>query len=157
MFEFGRELKRLFGADAVNAPRDGLTGGDASLLEPPDSLSFARLRSALTRAFDRLETGFEFNARWGTVVRLTREGEDHARLEVTNSIGAQERTMEGTGLGSQLIEAFAMQLEGEAKVITTDTEYTLSLVFRIEEITPLPVEDRTFVVLTSAARDGARH
>ena len=33
MFEFGRELKRLFGADAVNAPRDGLTGGDASLLE----------------------------------------------------------------------------------------------------------------------------
>lgn len=33
MFEFGRELKRLFGSDAVNAPRDGLTGGDASLLE----------------------------------------------------------------------------------------------------------------------------
>ena len=33
MFEFGRELKRLFGADAVNAPRDGLTGGDASLLK----------------------------------------------------------------------------------------------------------------------------
>lgn len=33
MFEFGRELKRLFGADAVDAPRDGLTGGDASLLE----------------------------------------------------------------------------------------------------------------------------
>lgn len=33
MFEFGRELRRLFGSDAVNAPRDGLTGGDASLLE----------------------------------------------------------------------------------------------------------------------------
>jgi len=33
MFEFGRELKRLFGSDAINAPRDGLTGGDASLLE----------------------------------------------------------------------------------------------------------------------------
>ena len=33
MFEFGRELKRLFGAEALNAPRDGLTGGDASLLE----------------------------------------------------------------------------------------------------------------------------
>ena len=30
MFEFGRELKRLFDADP---PRDGLTGGDASLLE----------------------------------------------------------------------------------------------------------------------------
>ena len=30
MFEFGRELKRLFHADG---PREGLTGGDASLLE----------------------------------------------------------------------------------------------------------------------------
>jgi tetratricopeptide (TPR) repeat protein len=33
MFEFGRELRRLFGADNLHAPRDGLTGGDASLLE----------------------------------------------------------------------------------------------------------------------------
>ncbi len=33
MFEFGRELKRLFGQEAVRPPRDGLTGGDASLLE----------------------------------------------------------------------------------------------------------------------------
>jgi tetratricopeptide (TPR) repeat protein len=31
MFEFGRELKRLFESDTP--PRDGLTGGDASLLE----------------------------------------------------------------------------------------------------------------------------
>ena len=33
MFEFGRELKRLFGAEGMNTPRDGLTGGDSSLLE----------------------------------------------------------------------------------------------------------------------------
>ena len=33
MFEFGRELKRLFGGEDFHAPRDGLTGGDASLLE----------------------------------------------------------------------------------------------------------------------------
>lgn len=33
MFEFGRELKRLFGHEALRPPRDGLTGGDASLLE----------------------------------------------------------------------------------------------------------------------------
>ena len=31
MFEFGREIKRLFAADAP--PRDGLTGGDPSFLE----------------------------------------------------------------------------------------------------------------------------
>lgn len=33
MFEFGRELKRLFGQDGLRAPHDGLTGGDSSLLE----------------------------------------------------------------------------------------------------------------------------
>lgn len=42
MFEFGRELKRLFGHEGVNAPRDGLTGGDASLLE---LLDFRMLRA----------------------------------------------------------------------------------------------------------------
>lgn len=33
MFGFGRELRRLFGADATSVHRDGLTGGDVSLLE----------------------------------------------------------------------------------------------------------------------------
>ncbi len=33
MFEFGRELKRLLGGDSVRPVRDGLTGGDAALLE----------------------------------------------------------------------------------------------------------------------------
>ena len=32
MFEFGREIRRLFGPSA-SAPRDGMTGGDAALLE----------------------------------------------------------------------------------------------------------------------------
>ncbi|WBU63822.1 sensor histidine kinase [Paracoccus aerodenitrificans] len=89
-------------------------------------------------------------------VELKRVDDDHARLEVTNSIGTQDREMDGTGLGSQLIEAFAEQLEGKAVTKATDTEFTLSLVFRTEEIRPLPIEDRA-VVLTSAARDGARH
>ena len=38
MFDFGRDLKKLFGVDAgaparAAAHRDGLTGGDTSLLE----------------------------------------------------------------------------------------------------------------------------
>lgn len=33
MFELGRELKKLFGADRLQAPQDGLTGGDSALLE----------------------------------------------------------------------------------------------------------------------------
>ncbi len=89
-------------------------------------------------------------------VKLTREGEDMARLEVANSIGAQVVALEGTGLGSQLIEAFATQLDTEATITATDKEYIFSMPFRIEKILPLPVDDRT-VVLTSAARDGARH
>lgn len=47
---------------------------DAAALEPPESLSAARVRAALTRARDRLETENEFNATWGTVFRLMREG-----------------------------------------------------------------------------------
>lgn len=48
MFEFGRELKRLFGQEGVRPPRDGLTGGDASLLELLDF----RLLSAEGKAAD---------------------------------------------------------------------------------------------------------
>lgn len=89
-------------------------------------------------------------------IRLTREDDSHARLEVANSIGEQMPAAESTGLGSQLIEAFAMQLESEADIRMTETEFSLSLRFHIEEIRALPVEERA-VVLTSAAREGARH
>ncbi len=48
MFEFGRELKRLFGQESLRTPRDGLTGGDASLLELLDF----RMLSAEGKAAD---------------------------------------------------------------------------------------------------------
>ncbi|MDO5643040.1 MAG: sensor histidine kinase, partial [Paracoccus sp. (in: a-proteobacteria)] len=89
-------------------------------------------------------------------VHLTRESDETARLTVANSIGAEIPNMEGTGLGNQLIEAFAMQLETRAVITTTDHDFTISMVFHTDEIRPLPEEDRT-VVLTSAAREGARH
>jgi acyl-homoserine lactone acylase PvdQ len=46
---------------------------DASLPQPPDSLSETRIRAALTRAQDRLETQLDFNANWGSEFRLTRD------------------------------------------------------------------------------------
>ena len=49
MFEFGRELKRLFGAEGLNTPRDGLTGGDSSLLELLD-LELLKTEPSWTRA-----------------------------------------------------------------------------------------------------------
>ena len=33
MFEFGRELRRLLSGEPATGPQDGLTGGDATLLE----------------------------------------------------------------------------------------------------------------------------
>ena len=89
-------------------------------------------------------------------VKLTREAEDMARLEVANSIGKQEISHEGTGLGSQLIEAFAMQLDTEAEIIETETDHIFTMDFRIEKNMPLVADDQK-VVLTSAAREGARH
>jgi acyl-homoserine lactone acylase PvdQ len=47
---------------------------DASFDEPPDSISVARIRAALKRAQDRLETERDFHANWGTEFRISREG-----------------------------------------------------------------------------------
>ena len=54
MFEFGRELKRLFGADTINPPRDGLTGGDSSLLELLDLRMIAQEGRAADTAAGRV-------------------------------------------------------------------------------------------------------
>lgn len=49
-------------------------GRDASALEPPDSLSDARLRAAIDRARDRFELGFPYGANWGSLFRAARDG-----------------------------------------------------------------------------------
>lgn len=49
-------------------------GRDASQVEPPDSLSRARLQSALDRTQDRLETQYDYLANWGSEFRITRDG-----------------------------------------------------------------------------------
>ncbi|MFM2124189.1 MAG: hypothetical protein RL328_640 [Acidobacteriota bacterium] len=48
-------------------------GADAAALEPPDSLSLSRLRAALTRARDVMETELDYNSTFGTLFRATRE------------------------------------------------------------------------------------
>lgn len=88
-------------------------------------------------------------------VSLRRDGPDHAILDVTNSIGIGTQT-EGTGLGSQLIEAFATQLDGIAEQTRSEGRFSLRLRF---EVVPLQRQapDPARVVLTSAARPGAQH
>ncbi|ATQ55346.1 sensor histidine kinase [Paracoccus yeei] len=92
-------------------------------------------------------------------VTLCSEGPDRALLEVRNSIGGARRGAPGTGLGSQLIDAFAAQLEGTAELDEDEGQFTLRLHFRVE-----PLQKRSTaapppgnVVLTSAARPGSRH
>jgi len=83
-----------------------------------------------------------------------------AVIEVENSTAPADSQMQrdGTGLGSQLIEAFAMQLDGEAAIEQTESTYCLRLQFRVDQV-PARVTDSEMksVVLTSAARPGARH
>ena len=47
---------------------------EAALLEPPDSLSNNRIRAALGKAQDQVETELPYGADYGTVFRVTREG-----------------------------------------------------------------------------------
>ncbi len=90
-------------------------------------------------------------------VTLRMEGPSTAVLEVENSV-AESPDAEGTGLGSQLIEAFATQLEGEAEHELAGGRFLLRLRFGVDH--PHPRGDGAEpaqVVLTSAARPGARH
>ncbi|MDO5528439.1 MAG: histidine kinase, partial [Paracoccus sp. (in: a-proteobacteria)] len=88
-------------------------------------------------------------------VTLSRKG-DQVELCIANSTNASDARADGTGLGSQLIEAFATQLDGEAEIKASDNEYLLRLSFTVEEQRAGPEAARG-VVLTSAARHGARH
>ncbi|HEY4364229.1 MAG TPA: penicillin acylase family protein [Bryobacteraceae bacterium] len=47
---------------------------DARTLEPPDTVSDGRIRAALRKAQDRFETEFNFDATYGTLFRIGRDG-----------------------------------------------------------------------------------
>ena len=78
-----------------------------------------------------------------------------ARLRQNQTFEQGATNAESTGLGSQLIEAFSTQLEGEASAVATADSYRLSLRFKVEDLNGHAMPQQ--VVLTSAARPGARH
>ena len=91
-------------------------------------------------------------------VSLTSDGPGRATLEVINSIGNSDNAeSEGTGLGSQLIEAFATQLNGEAELGSEGDSFVLRLPFQVERVSERDATDLRNVVLTSAARAGSQH
>jgi hypothetical protein len=75
MFEFGRELKRLFGAENLNVARDGLTGGDSSLLELLDldmlraEAKSADIAAGRMGAKDRAQRRLEAAIVWREIAR----------------------------------------------------------------------------------------
>lgn len=90
-------------------------------------------------------------------VQLRLDEEGQAVLKIENSLGKTMNSLEGTGLGSQLIEAFAMQLDTETEVSAEDGVFRLHLRFRPDSRPALREPEDRRVVLTSAAREGARH
>ncbi|CAM3163683.1 histidine kinase dimerization/phosphoacceptor domain -containing protein [Paracoccus nototheniae] len=89
-------------------------------------------------------------------VSLTTPEPGKGLLSVVNSTGPGGAAG-GTGLGSQLIEAFAMQLEGDIDTTEEDGAYSLTLAFRLAQGHAGPAGSPRQVVLTSAARAGSRH
>ena len=90
-------------------------------------------------------------------VSLRADGPKSAVLEVENSV-AKTTEAEGTGLGSQLIEAFATQLGGSAEQETSGDRFLLRLRFKVERVNKRSdLAEPPQVVLTSAARPGATH
>lgn len=89
-------------------------------------------------------------------VSLTSPTPGHGLLEIVNSAGS-DQDRKGTGLGSQLIEAFSMQLEGEITTGFENGAYRLSLSFKLALASFGHGGSPRQVVLTSAARAGSRH
>ncbi|MFI0396430.1 histidine kinase dimerization/phosphoacceptor domain -containing protein [Paracoccus jiaweipingae] len=90
-------------------------------------------------------------------VTLRQDPDGKAFFEIANSMGEGAVMSEGTGLGSQLIEAFAMQLDSEAEIVSTPSEYALRLHFEVDRDAVAQAQDMRSVMLTSAARPGSRH
>lgn len=93
-------------------------------------------------------------------VELRNRGRGETTLTISNSTGEADSDAESTGLGQQLIEAFAEQLGGRMEITQTSGEFRLTLHFQIdgiEQIQTFTDEKDQQVVLTSAARDGAYH
>lgn len=131
---------------------------DPITLLPDQAVPLSLLATeAFTNALKYAASGPGDDAPW-IKVRLARTGPDSGLLEIANSLGADKPSgPDGTGLGSQLIEAFSQQLDGEVEMGREGHVFWIRLPFRIENPNPSPGATPRSVVLTSAAREGARH
>ncbi|TBN40390.1 sensor histidine kinase [Paracoccus subflavus] len=128
---------------------------DSLILLPDQAVPLSLLATeAFTNALKYAGTLSRNESPWIRVT-LTTDAEGQAILEIANSIGEDGGQEGATGLGSQLIEAFTTQLDGHAAMGVENGSFVLRLHFSIDHATA-QAEQRA-VVLTSAARPGARH
>jgi two-component sensor histidine kinase len=90
-------------------------------------------------------------------VRLSVTEPGKARLVIDNTVSRDPRPGATRGLGTQLIEAFAMQLDGRVHEETVGGMHRLSVDFEMMHNAGTHGAESRKVVLTSAARAGARH
>ncbi|SCY25727.1 sensor histidine kinase [Paracoccus tibetensis] len=90
-------------------------------------------------------------------VRLCVTEPGRARLVIDNTVAQEPRPGATRGLGTQLIEAFAMQLDGRVHEETVQGMHRLSVDFEMMHNAGAHGAEGRKVVLTSAARAGARH
>jgi len=161
------EADRLIGdiinqmANASVEPGSGLrvsTDLEKLVLMPDQAVPLSLLATeAFTNALKYSGVSLDGGPPWVRVT-LRSIGAQEAILEVENSTGEAAELAEGTGLGSQLIEAFATQLEGQAELSQNAGRFTLRLRFKVQPVErDQPGTDTQSVILTSAARPGSRH
>ncbi|WP_265501209.1 sensor histidine kinase [Paracoccus beibuensis] len=110
---------------------------------------------ALTNAVKYAQAPADGGVSW-VRIGLTSPTPGHGLLEIVNSAGPVQ-DKKSAGLGSQLIEAFSMQLEGEITTGFENGAYRLSLYFKLAQASFGHGGNPRQVVLTSAARAGSRH
>jgi len=70
-------------------------------------------------------------------VAMWREGGSQAVLEVKNTVGprpASSASVEGTGLGAQLLTAFSQQIGGKVDILHDERSYTLRVAFDVRPL-----------------------
>lgn len=123
----------------AGAPGRGLrimTEFDPITLFPDQAVPVALLATeAVTNAVKYAEPPEPGTNPW-IRVSLRTDGAGTARLSVVNSRDAASVPEDdrGTGLGTKLINAFAAQLGTEAIVSLSDTDYALSMTFRVADL-----------------------
>ncbi len=147
-------------ANASVGPGAGLridTGLEPLVLMPDQAVPLTLLATeAFTNAL-KYSGASDPGAQPWVRVSLRGDGPGMAVLEVENSVAAATEA-EGTGLGSQLIEAFATQLGGSAEQEMSGDRFLLRLRFKVEKVTKrADPGGPPRVVLTSAARPGSQH